>query len=126
MDAKILLETMRNQRKRWVQIRDGKEVQILLPTEYEVLRHFVEPGEPGKLNLKADYEEVKTFVVGWKGFTEADFLTAAVGSSDPIAFDADLWAAYVADNLECVRKVAQALLEGIGQRTLSREADAKN
>jgi hypothetical protein len=126
MDAKILLETMRSQRKRWVPIKEGKEVQILLPTEFEVLKHFVEPGEPGKLNLKADYEEVKTFVCGWKGFTEADLLGAAVGASDALEFHADLWAAYVADNLECVRKVAKALLEGIGQRTLSREADTKN
>lgn len=126
MDPKVLLEQMRNQRKRWVAIKEGKEVQILLPSELEVVQHFVKPGDEGKLTLAADYAEVQRFVCDWKGITEVDLLGAGVGASDAVPFNADLWAAYAAENLECVRKVARALLDGIGERTLARDADAKN
>lgn len=126
MDAKVLLETMRNQRKRWVQIAEGKRVQILLPSELEVVQHFIKPSEAGKMNLAADYAEVNRFTVGWEGITEADLLGAAVGASDVVEFSPELWAAFSAENLDAVRKVAQALLEGIVERQLAREADGKN
>jgi hypothetical protein len=126
MDAKLLLEQMRNQRKRWVQLSEGKRVQILLPTELEVVQNFVKPGDEGKLTLAADYPEVQKFVCGWEGITEADLLGAAVGASDAVEFNTELWSAFASENLEHVRKVARALLDGIAERTLAQQADAKN
>lgn len=126
MDPKLLLEQMRNQRRRWVDIAEGKRVQIQLPSELEVVQHFIKPGEEGKLSLAADYAEVNRFTVGWEGFTEVDLLGAGVGASDAVPFNADLWSAYAAENLEAVRKVARALLDGIVERQVSREADTKN
>jgi hypothetical protein len=126
LDAKLLLEQMRGQRKRWVQVAEGKRVQILLPTELEVVRHFVKPGADGKVNLSCDIEEVKRFTCGWEGFTEADLLGAAVGAADAVPFDPGLWGLVIEEHLDWVRAVAKALLDGVVERQLAREADAKN
>lgn len=126
MDAKQLIEAMKTQRQRWVDVAPGKRVRILLPTELEVVRHFAKVGAEGKLSLAADFDEVKRFTTGWEGFTEADILGAAVAPADPAAFDPDLWELVAAEHLDWVRSVAQALLQGIVDRQLAREADAKN
>lgn len=125
MDAKQLLEAMRTQRKRWVDVAPGKKVQILLPTELEVVRHFIKT-EDGKPAFSADVDQVKRFTCGWEGFTEADLLGAGVGASDSVAFAPELWDVLIEEHLNWVRVVARALLEGIVQRQSQREADAKN
>lgn len=125
MDKKVLLETMRSQRKRWVDVAAGKRVQILLPTELEVVRHFLK-AQDGKASLSCEVEEVKRFTCGWEGITEADILGAAVGASDPVAFDPEVWGLLIEEHLDWVRTVARALLDGIVERQSQREADAKN
>lgn len=126
LDAKLLLEQMRNQRKRWVDVAEGKRVQILLPTELEVVRHFIKPGADGKAALTCDVEQVKSFTCNWEGFTEVDLVGAGVGASDAVAFDPELWSVLIEEQLPWVRKVAQSLLDGIVERQLRREADTKN
>lgn len=125
MDAKLLIEQLRGQRKRWVEVAPGKRVQILLPTEMEVVRHFLKTVD-GKTQLTADLEEVVRYTVGWEGFTEADLLGAGVGASDPAPFDPGLWELTASDHLDWHQTVARALLQGIVDRQVARDVDAKN
>lgn len=125
MDAKQLIEQMRAQRKRWVDVAEGKRVQILLPTDMEVSRHFVRMVE-GRASVTTDMDAIKRFVIGWDGFTESDLLGASVGASDPAPFDADLWEMLFSDRLDWFQAVAAALITGINERHAAREADAKN
>jgi hypothetical protein len=124
MDARHLIEQMRAQRKRWVPLSEGKRVQILLPTEVEVFKSFVKNSD-GALSIVADYDEVRQFVCGWEGFTEADLLPG-VGASDAVPFHAELWEQVVSENVEWVKLVAQALIDGIVERQRARGDDAKN
>jgi hypothetical protein len=127
MDARQLLEQMRAQRKRWVQLGGVRKVQYRVPTQLEVIKHFIKPKDDGEgVQLAADYEQVKQFVCGWDGFTEADLLGAANAPADAVAFDSQLWDLYVSDHLEDVRTVAAALLQSIADWQKASEADAKN
>ena len=65
-------------------------------------------------------------VVGWSGFTEADVLGAAVGSSSEIAFDADLWSVLALDNMEWISAVSTAVVESIKGYLERQEAARKN
>jgi hypothetical protein len=126
MDKAGLIQAMRTQRQRWVPVAAGKRVQILLPTELEVIRRFMKLGEGGNYYLAAEFEEVKAFTTNWEGFTEADLLGASIGSADLCGFDPELWDLLVADHTDWLRTVAQALLEGISERMQLRAQDAKN
>ena len=98
---------------------------ILLPTEVEIFRHFVKSSGDG-LSIVADFDEVKQFVCGWEGFTEADLLGVSVGSDAAVPFHSELWEQIASENMEWVRAVAQALVDGIVERQKARGDDAKN
>lgn len=126
MDAKQLIEQMRQQRRRWLDLKGGKRVRIQMPTDLEVVRDFMAPGDDGKLALRADIDQVRKYVVDWEGFTTADLLGAAVGSDQPAPFDPGIWDLVIQDHLDWVRLIAQGLLDAIVQRQQQRETDAGN
>jgi len=100
-----LIARMDEQRTRWVPLPDGKRVQVRRPLQTE-LRLFVGGG--------VSIEHVCQYVCGWDGFTEADLLGAAVGSSDPLPFAAELWDRVVRDRIDYVQPVAEAMASAIG------------
>jgi len=69
---------------------------------------------------------LRKYASGWSGFTEADVLGAAIGSSDPIDFDADLWIEMAADKSEWLKKMADALLDSMVTTINERAEVAKN
>jgi hypothetical protein len=58
-------------------------------------------------------DHVKRYVNGWEGWTEADLLGSAVGASDPVPFDPELWSVVAEDSTELVSKVGQAILDAV-------------
>lgn len=116
MNAEQLIARMLEQRAHWAPLPGGRRVRFHRPPELDM------PKLLGGVRL----EHVVEYACGWEGFTEATFLGAAVGSSDPLPFNRDVWAAWVADNADAVGPVAQAIAEAVTQHLQSREAVAKN
>jgi len=120
-----LIKRLREARMLWVPLDaaapDGKQVRIIRPTEVELVQHFVKGHQ-----LSVGHDQAARYVVDWRGFTEADVLGAAVGSSDPLAFDAALWAEVLSDKLAWVAVVAQALIGLVTEHQQKVAQDAKN
>lgn len=115
-DVKHLLARMAEQRAQWVEVVEGKSVEYLRPEQVDL------PGVISGFRL----EHVIKYVRNWKGFSEADLLGAAIGSSDPIDFDRDLWAAYVRENVDVATKVAEAMAGTVSEYLKRRADTAKN
>lgn len=117
-----LIKQLRERRMVWVELDlPGKRVRLIRPTEVELAQHFIKDGI-----VSVGIEEVKRFTVDWSGFTEADLLGAAIGSSDTVPFSSDLWAEVVSDRVDWVRSLAHKLLELSIQHRTTAEADSKN
>ena len=124
MADSALVLALRRQREKSVDLGDGKKVTFLRPPEVELTKLL--HGEGDTRTWVVGIDEVRAYVVGWSGFTEADILGAAVGSSDPLQFDQALWAELVGDKIEWMRKVADAILKSVVDH-INRQAEvAKN
>jgi len=124
MDVQALLARMAEQRAHWVDLpgaataagTPGRRLQFHRPPEVDL------PTLMGGVMI----EHVIQYACGWSGFTEADLLGAAVGSSDALPFDRALWAAWVRDHTDAVPPVAKALAEAVTAHLDARGAIAKN
>ncbi|MCL4695451.1 MAG: hypothetical protein KJ023_00090 [Burkholderiaceae bacterium] len=116
-EARRTLELLQQQRRQWLEIEPGKRVRVVRPRE----------AQWGRFAAGITVEHAAEFVDGWEGYTQADLVGAAVGSSDPVEFDAELWAEYVLDHAGSVgRKVVEALRDAIAQALDAREAAKGN
>lgn len=115
-ETQRVLEALRKQRLHWVDLGDGLRVQFRRPLEAEL------PQLRGGVYV----EQVCSYVQGWEGFTEATILGEAVGASDPVEFSADLWAEYVRDHSEYVKKIARAIADTVEAHIEAKLAAAKN
>lgn len=117
-----LIKRLREQRMHWIDLDlPGKRVRLIRPTEIEIGQHFVKDGQ-----VSVGVAEVERFAVDWDGFTEADLLGAAVGSSDLVPFSPALWAEVVSDKSAWVRKLATDLLDIVIKHSAATKVDAKN
>ena len=116
MDASTLIQRLREQRESWVEVSAGKRVKIRRPAEAHMVR--LQHG------ITADI--LREHVVGWEGITEADLLGAAVGSSDPAPFSADLFVEIAQDRTEWLRRVEEEIVSAVMRHLEAREAAAKN
>lgn len=116
MTPQQLIERMLDQRRHWVDLSNGKAVRVVRPAEADMPRYRrgVTVGLLGEC------------VDGWRGFTEADLLGPTVGTDSPVEFDTDLWRAYVADHVEMVKPVTDAVAETINKHLEAKAAAAKN
>lgn len=119
-----LIKQLRAQRQSWVDLEAGKRVQIIRPTESEFPSFL--SGEGDQRRIAVSIEQVGKYVTGWDGFSEADFLGAAVGASDPLPFDAELWAEVVADRSPWVATVSTALLTAMTDHFQQKAKVSKN
>lgn len=115
-ETQRVLNALRKQRLHWVELGDGLRVQFRRPLEAEMRL----------LRSGVQVEHVCEYVQGWEGFTEATLLGEALGASDAVAFDADLWAEYVRDHLVIVAKVAEAIAASVQAHLEAKDAAAKN
>lgn len=116
MDARALLARMAEQRAVWCDLGGGLRVQYRRPPEVEL------PRLAGGVRL----EHAETYACGWEGFTEATLLGPAVGASDAVAFDRELWAAWLRDNAHAVGVVCEHMAGTVSAYLAQREAAAKN
>lgn len=117
MGTASLEERLREQRRVWVPLADGRRrIRFTRPlvTQLHTLANGI------------TIDKVVQYVDGWEGFTEADILGAAVGSADPAEFSEALFAAWVADDLDVLSLVSEAIAEAVRQLMESRELIAKN
>jgi hypothetical protein len=124
MDSRALLAALKRKREKTVDLGDGKKVFFLRPAESEMASLLSGEGETRTWAIGVDH--VRKCVTGWDGFTEVDILGAGVGASDPVPFDADLWAELCGDDIAWVRQVADAILKSVVDHLQAEEAAAKN
>lgn len=110
-------------RKSWVDLEPGHRVQILRPPEAALHEFNLQPGEN---NVERMLRCAVKYVTGWEGFTEADLIGAALAPTDAVPFDAALWAVMVADRVDWVRVVMDALIDAINTHDQAKQAVAKN
>lgn len=95
-----VVRRLREQRLRWVELGEGRSVQVLVLRETEMVR------------LRRDnlVDIVVDQAVDWKGFTEASLFGAHDGASDELPFRRELWDAVARDDIEIVSKVGDVLI----------------
>ena len=71
----------------------------------------------------APVEFVRRFVIGWD-LTELDVIPG--GGPEPVAFDSDLWAEWVADRPELWEPLAIPIMDAYKRHAELREAATKN
>lgn len=124
-DASPLLRQLLAQREKWVDVAPGKAVRLRRPAEGET-GDFLRTGADGVRNFRIGVDEVKRCAVDWRGFTEADLLGAGIGNSDPLPFDAEVFALAVGDNLDWLQACGAALSQMIVDRLEARAAARGN
>ena len=112
MSNVALLARIRKRREHTVDLGEGKKISFLRPPEIDFPNFLV--GEDGKRNWVVKPDDTRKYVCGWSGFTEADLIgDPSIASSDPVDFDADIWAEVCADRLEWQQKLGRAILDSV-------------
>lgn len=96
----LLLQRLRQQRERWVDLGAGLAVQILVLRETEM----------AKLRSSSLVDLACEQAIGWRGFTEAVLLGAHDGASDPLPFTAELWGEVARGSVDYVNAVGDVLV----------------
>ena len=79
----------------------GVKLTLIRPTRIQ----WIERAESGA----SFFDLAAQFVVGWEDVKEADLLVS--GSNNLVPFDAAIWREYLADRIEFVEPVAEAVIE---------------
>lgn len=120
MTPEELIAKLDEQRTRWIDLPDGKRLQVRRPLETD--------GDAlsGLRTSRAVATALCEFVVGWSGFTEADLLGAAIGSSDAADFDKALCLRVVRDRLDYVVALGEHILAVVQEHEAAKASAAKN
>lgn len=113
-ESRRTLELLQQQRRNWLEVEPGKKVRVVRPLAAQM----------GRFVVGVTVDHAAEFVDGWEGYSQADFLGSAVGTSDALDFDAELWGEYVRDNPHISAKVVTAIRDGL-ERKLKAIEDAK-
>lgn len=116
MDVQALLKRVAEQRETWVDLGEGKRLKFTRPPEVE-MPQFIRG---------ITVEHVVKYARGWDGFSEADFVGAALGSSDPLEFNAELWETYIKDNTKHLKAIVTAMRDAVTVFLEQRGAITKN
>lgn len=121
MTPDVLIKRLLAQREFSVEVAAGKQIRLRRPAEMDVMG-MIQRGDDGKVvGLAADLADVKRFAVGWEGIAELDLVPS--GASDPVPFDADLFAVLIEDRRDWCAKCCQALVDKVlDHEGLQREA----
>ena len=103
-------------RERWVELDPGLAVRVRRPAEARI---------PALLQ-RGDIEAYAACVVGWRGFTGAMLLGAALASDTPAPFDPELWREVALDNVEWCNKIAEAVVQDCTAFLQARDDARKN
>lgn len=100
---------------------DGLKLTLIRPTEADMQRDL---GDRDGFVTTDLLNLAKRYVVDWHGVTEADLVTS--GSTDPVPFDSELWAAYIEDRLDLWGPIGTAVIDSFTQHRKRREDASKN
>jgi hypothetical protein len=122
MDAAEMIRRVLASRQSWFELDDPPRRALLLqrPAELQLMAWR------DNLSVMTMPEHVMNVVVGWRGFTEADLLGPAVGSSDEQPFSVELFKLWAADNLMEVTAAGKRVFEMVEQYSKRQESAAKN
>lgn len=121
-DHAALIRQMLAAREHWIDLAPGKAVKFRRPMEGELEGMF--RGTPKRFNVLL--EDVSKYAIDWRGFTEADLLGQGIGTSDPLAFSAEVWALAVGDNLDWLQAARRGLEAVLASRIEARLTAAGN
>ena len=128
MNPQALLLKMRQQRRRRVDLGDGKVVVIQRPTDLEIWRDLVKTAETdGKavVQLSIDTDKAYLYTVDWSGITESD-LIGSDGSSDEVPFDQSLAQEFLACHPDQLLKIVNSIYESVNEIFAKKEEVEKN
>ncbi len=125
MNPSDIIQKIRQARSVWVELGDGKKIQIIRPTQYQTFQKFFSEDSHGNSHFSVTFENTKDFIVSWDGFTEADLLGPEIGSSDPIAYQPDFFEEYLFDKTEWMPVIVQALVQEIGKANTKKAENIK-
>lgn len=117
MDAQALIRRLLEQRESRVELQPGVFVTVRRPDE---------AGLPAWLKDSRQADTYLQCVVGWSGMTEAVLLGPAVGGSEPIEFDAQLWLTAARDRGEWIQAISAHLAQQVEAHMSTRALVAKN
>lgn len=113
MSKATLADRLLAQREFLVEVGPGLKVRLRRPGECEFPRST-------PLGL------VQAVAVGWEGFSEAVLFGEAIGASDPLAFDLDVWKAWIADKPTALAACCTRLMEVVEAHRATTEAASGN
>ncbi len=122
MDFAALIAQMDDQRARWIDdLPDlpGKKLRVMRPLETDL-------DQLRTTTLRGMAEGIAPFVVGWAGFTEADFVGASQGSDAEVPFNAALFVRWLRDRMPVVAALGEAIKASIDTHREAKEAARKN
>lgn len=129
MSAQKIIDQLRAQRESWCVLREADAdtpelaVKLRRPAEVELQAYR---GGAGR-DLDATLTEAAcSTAVDWRGFSEAELLGAAIGSSDPLPFSADLWREAVRDRLDWLGKCANHVMTAVAEHFAAKAEQRKN
>lgn len=124
MDADALLAQLLSQRRRWVALGDGVEVQIETPSLISAARlHRATRGDAGD-DLTA---AASIHLRDWRGVTTATVLGSAVGCADePAPWSPRVWAILAGDRPEWISTTVRALLDAAAAEAARHQATEGN
>ena len=122
MNQSDIIKKIRQARSVWVELGNGKKIQIIRPTEYQVFQKFFAEDSSGNKHFSVTFEDTKEFIISWDGFTEADLLGPEIGSSDPVQYQPEFFEEYLFDNPQWMPLIVCALVDEISN-THKKKAD---
>lgn len=108
-----VIEALKKSRQKVCDLGDGKKVLFSRPPEIDFVKFIAMDAGSDKVTWRVPVEDMKKYVTGWDGFTEATFLPAGVGGSDPEPFSAELFSLWIDDHVIDAHKVCQALIDAM-------------
>ena len=123
MDQTAIIKKIREARSIWIELGDGKKIQIIRPTELQAYQKFYKNNDAGLMVFSLEFDAVKEFITAWDGFTEADILGQEIGSSDKIDYQPEFFDEVLADRIEWVPIIVGGLISEI-QKAQEKKANA--
>ena len=123
MNQQSIIKKIRDSRSVWIDLEEGKKIQVIRPTELQVFQKFYKKSIDGKMEFSLEFNDLKEFIVAWDGFTEADILGNEIGASDKIEYHQDLFDEYLSDRIEWVNLIASSIMAEI-EKAQTKKADS--
>ena len=123
MEQTAIIKKIREARSIWIELGDGKKIQIIRPTELQAYQKFYKNNGSGSMQFSLEFDSIKEFITAWDGFTEADILGQEIGSSDKIDYQPEFFDEVLADRLDWVPLIVGGLISEI-QKAQEKKANA--